>query len=129
MKTGRLTLLLLILLMSISIAPPPVFGVNRDMTRKEKLEKKKAEKDERVMDGLSLASYVTTVASLAGLFFTPATIIGLPVAFVLGLVALVRRRGHFQNRRGKGLALTAVILGGAFTTLAAIELLLLIFLF
>jgi len=70
------------------------------------------------MDPLAASAYAATVAGLAGLFLTPViTLILMPAGFIMGLIALMGRRDRFKKRRGRGLAIAAVALGGAFSLL------------
>jgi hypothetical protein len=74
------------------------------------------QQDERKMDPLSLTAYALTVGGLASLFLTPAlALLLIPAGFVVGLFALFGGRNRFEKRKGRGLALAAVLLGGAFS--------------
>ena len=72
--------------------------------------------EEKKMDALSLIAFVGAAVGIASLFFiSPLSILLLPGAFVTGMIALLRGRERYITRRGRGLALAALILGGAFT--------------
>jgi len=72
--------------------------------------------EEKKMDALSLVAFAGAAAGIASLFIiAPLSILLLPGAFVTGLLALLRGREHYVTRRGRGLAVAALILGGAFT--------------
>lgn len=113
MKTYRLPIILMIGLM-VLISAGNLKAVNTiqqgiDSTSNEQPEEKK-------MDGLSLAAYVGAVAGVASFFILPAvSILLLPAAFVTGTIAILSGRRRYVTRRGRGLALAALILGGAFT--------------
>ncbi len=71
------------------------------------------------MDALSLTAYVTAVTAIASLFLVPALSLALfPAGMVMGIIGIARgRRKGYKNKKGWGLALAAVVLGGAFTLL------------
>ena len=75
------------------------------------------------MDSLSLVAYAFMMAGLASFFFLPpAGLFLLPAAFVMGLVAFLGGKKRYANRRGKGLALAALAVGGGFSLVILISL-------
>lgn len=70
----------------------------------------------RKMDKLSLAAYITTVAGIASFFFAPvAGLVLLPAGFIMGFITFLGGKKRFATKRGRGLAIAAVVLGGAFS--------------
>lgn len=124
MKTFLLSSLLLICLVGYI---SPAFGVNSENSppkKHVKTEIKKADNEEKKMDGLSLVAYISAMTGIASFFLVPvAGIFLLPAAFTMGLIALIRGK-KYGRKKGRGLALTATILGGAFVVLIGVELLL-----
>ncbi|HUR31406.1 MAG TPA: hypothetical protein VMZ69_08225 [Saprospiraceae bacterium] len=95
--------------------PLQVRAVNSECAKETKIKDKEA-KEEKKMDELSLIAYVMTVAGVASFFLVPvASLFLFPVAFVLGAVAFLSGKKRYKNRRGRGLALAAMALGGIFT--------------
>jgi len=78
--------------------------------------------EEIKMDGLSLAAYVTSITGIASLFLLPTLgLLFLPAGFIMGIIAW-RSKKRYERRKGKGLALAAVAIGGAFTLAAMVTL-------
>lgn len=68
------------------------------------------------MDGLSLAAHIAMSAGIASFFLLPELgLLFIPAGFVMGLIALVGGRKRYEHKRGRGLALAAMAVGGAFT--------------
>ena len=85
--------------------------------------KKKIEKQEKKMDSLSLIAYIFAMGGLVSLFFVaPVSLFMMPIAFVSGLVAFLGKK-RYNKKRGRGLALAAVAIGGAFTLVILFSLL------
>ena len=75
------------------------------------------------MDSLSLIAYIFAVAGVASLFIlAPVSIFLMPIAFITGMVAFLNKK-RYVNKRGRGLALAAVALGGAFSLIILTSLL------
>ncbi len=74
---------------------------------------------EKKMDALSLTAYISAVTGVASLFLVPALSLALmPAAFVMGIIGIARgKRKGYKNKKGWGLALVAVVLGGAYVLL------------
>lgn len=74
---------------------------------------------EKKMDALSLTAYISAVTGVASLFLVPALSLALlPAGLVMGIIALARgRRKGYKNKKGWGLALAAVVLGGGLVLL------------
>ena len=84
--------------------------------------------DNREIDGLSLAAYISVVAGIASLFILPgASLLLMPVGLILGLVAIFGRRNRYERRRGRGLALAAIVLGGAYALAMVLSLAVFVF--
>ena len=83
-----------------------------------------AEEGEKKMDTLSLVSYIASVGGLAALFLLPqAAALLMLGGFIGGLVALASAKRRFRNRRGRGLAIAAVAVGGIMPALFILYLL------
>ena len=66
------------------------------------------------MDGLSLAAHIAVSAGIASFFLLPtAGLILLPAGFIMGVIAWAGGRKRYERKRGRGLALAAMVLGGA----------------
>jgi hypothetical protein len=97
---------------------PQAHAVN---TPKDPDKKAKQAEVRHPIDELSLIAYLSAVAGIGALFVVPvATLFLLPAALVMGIVALTGGRKRYERKRGRTLALIAVILGGAFTALFAV---------
>lgn len=108
-----------------SVAPLSyVNAVNSHKDKEEKVEKEKkaAVEEPKKMDGLSLAAHIAITTGIASLFILPPlSLLFFTLGFALGMTAWAQRRRRYINKRGRGLALTAVILGGTVVTLIAIS--------
>lgn len=112
-KNSTLLIILLLSLTSLIVPVSPAGAVNAENLSKKEL--KKAAKEERKMDTLSLVGYLSAVGGIASLFIVPlASLVLLPAAFVMGVIGLYRGKRYYQNTRGWGLSLAATILGGLF---------------
>lgn len=79
-------------------------------------------KKEMEMDGLSLAAHISATAGLASFFLLPPlSLLLLPAGFIMGMIAW-RSKRRYEHRRGRGLALAAIAVGGAFTLAVTISL-------
>ena len=123
MKSHRLPILLIISFVGF-LAPSTAWSVHTDNQLEIKAEKpkKKNQAETKKLDGLSVTAYAMAMAGLASFFFVPvAGLFLLPIAFITGMVAFFGKK-RYVNRRGKGLALAAIILGGGFSLLLLISL-------
>jgi len=123
-QTNRLILCFLFIFIGFLTPLSYVNAVNTQQDEQEKVEKEKKapEEDTRKMDGLSLAAHIGITAGLASLFILPPlSLLFFTLGFAFGLTAWSQRRRRYATRRGKGLALTAVILGGVFVTIIALS--------
>ena len=126
MKSHRFPIILLISLVGI-LAPSAAWSVHSKVQTESKTEKpKKPEKKDQAktkkMDSLSLTAYVLTMLGLASFFFIPvAGLFLLPIAFISGMLAFFNRK-RYINKRGRGLALAAFVIGGGFSLLLLISL-------
>ena len=124
MQVNRLILFILLSFIG-SLAPlSDVNAVNTHRDQRERVEKKKPDKEEnpKKMDGLSLAAHIAITIGIASLFIVPPlSLLFFTLGFAMGMTAWSQRRRRYINRRGQGLALTAVILGGTVVTLIAIS--------
>lgn len=94
------------------LTPAAVYAVNDEAKAKEI---RKAVENKR-MDELSLIAYISTVAGIASLFLIPvASLILMPAGFLMGMIAIFGNEKRYEKRRGRGLALAAVAVGGAYT--------------
>lgn len=119
-----------IFLVCLIIEWAPVYAIEGYKTGKEKKEFKDEQQDIRKMDELSLWAYISTVTGIASLFVIPAaSLLLFPAGLVMGIIALVGRRRRLEDRRGKGLAIAAVVLGGAYTALFVISFAIFLFAF
>ena len=99
-----------------------VNAVNTQKGKKEKTEAKKEVDQGRKMDGLSLAAHIAITAGIASLFLVPELAIFLiPAGIVMGFIAWLGRKKRYENRQGSGLALEAVLIGGALAFLILIS--------
>lgn len=120
----------LIFLVCLTAQWAPVYGINSNKTRQEKKELKDEERDIRKMDELSLWAYISAVTGIASFFVAPAaSLLFFPAALVMGVIALVRGRRRMEDRKGRGLAIAAVILGGAYVALFVITFTIFLFAF
>ena len=112
-----------LLLIIIGIMAPISYSnaVNTQKEGLEKIERRKADKPEKQkIDVLSLVAHIAMTLGIASLFVVPElSLVLIPAAFIMGLIAWKNRR--YDHKRGKGLALSALILGGVFTTMVAIS--------
>ncbi len=112
----------LIFLVCLTVQWSPVYAIEGYKTRQEKKDLKDEQQDARKMDELSLWSYIAAVTGIASFFVLPAaSLLLFPAGLVMGIIALVRGRRSIEDRRGKGLAIAAVVLGGAYTALFVIS--------
>jgi hypothetical protein len=82
-----------------------------------------AEKDKK-MDTLSLVSYIASVGGLVALFLLPQVAAILMLGgFIGGLVAVASAKRRFRNRKGRGLAIAAIVVGGIMPALFILYLL------
>ena len=122
-----ITLLGILIPLSTLEAMPSGKHLNLEDVRRGKRELKQSEgADEQTekikMDGLSLAAYITSVTGIASLFLVPALgLLFLPAGFIMGIIAW-RSKRRYEHRRGRGLALAAVAIGGGFTLMVAVSL-------
>lgn len=94
------------------LTPSAVYAVNDEASVKES---RKAVESKR-MDELSLIAYISTVAGIGSLFLIPvASLILMPAGFLMGMIAIFGNEKRYEKRRGRGLALAAVAVGGAYT--------------
>ena len=106
------TIWILIFGITTSLSPVGVYAVNSHNTTTPP----QSRKEEKRMDELSLIAYVSTVVGIASLFIVPvASLVLMPAGFLMGMIAFMGGRKRFEKRRGRGLALAAVALGGAYT--------------
>ena len=92
--------------------PVSVYSVHSNIVK----DQKKEVTENKKLDVLSLVAYIITVAGVSSFFFAPAaSLVLFPVAFILGAIAFMGGKKRYENRRGRGLALAAFALGGAFT--------------
>lgn len=79
-------------------------------------------KKEMRMDGLSMAAHIATVTGLAELFLIPALgLVSIISGFVMGLIAWKTGK-RYEHRRGRGLAIASMALGGVIVLLVGISL-------
>lgn len=111
-------LLPLILLLQIFVLQP-AGAVNTKCKPLETAVDTTASETVKTMDALSLTAYIVAVTGVASLFLGPAlSLILLPAALVMGIIGISRgKRKGYKHKKGWGLALAAVVLGGAFTLL------------
>ena len=126
MPANRLIIFFLLCFIGFLTPLSYVNAVNTHKERQEKFdkekEKKSPEEDPRKMDGLSLAAHIAITTGIASLFILPPlSLLFFTLGFALGMTAWSQRRRRYINKRGQGLALTAVILGGTVVTLIAIS--------
>jgi hypothetical protein len=82
-----------------------------------------AEEEEK-MDTLSLVSYIASVGGLVALFLLPQVAAILMLGgFIGGLVAVASAKRRFRNRKGRGLAIAAMVVGGIMPALFILYLL------
>ena len=94
------------------LTPSVVHAVNDEASAKEN---RKAVESKRI-DELSLVAYISTVAGIASFFLAPvASLILMPAGFLMGMITLFGNEKRYEKRRGRGLALAAVAVGGAYT--------------
>ena len=115
MKVYLIPLLLLLQILLI----PSAGAINSKTKPAETPADSTAGEAEKKMDALSLTAYLSAVTGVASLFLVPALSLALlPAGLVMGIIGLARgRRKGYKNKKGWGLALAAVVLGGAFTLL------------
>ncbi len=94
----------------------PLMAVNSTREGREVLTGTRERKEEKKMDVLSLVAYISTMAGVASFFFVPvASLILLPAGLIMGMIGFLGGRKRYESRRGRGLALASLVLGGAFT--------------
>jgi hypothetical protein len=123
-QTNRLILCFLLSFIGFLTPLSYVNAVNSHKEKQERVEKEKKStaEDPRKLDGLSLAAHIATTFGIASLFvLPPLSLLFFTLGFALGITAWSQRRRRYINKRGQGLALTAVILGGTVVTLIAIS--------
>ena len=114
---GNNRFLLILIFSTIGLISPlsVVNAVNTQKGRQEKVEIKKDVKKGKKMDALSLVAHIAVSTGLASFFFLPMVgLILLPAGFIMGLIAWAGGKRRYERKRGRGLALAAMILGGAF---------------
>jgi hypothetical protein len=86
----------------------------------------KAEQQDLPLDGLSVAAFASVMLGIASLFIVPAlSILLFPAGLVMGaFAAFGKNKNRYEKRRGRGLALAAIIVGGAYVGLLAVAFLL-----
>jgi len=85
-------------------------------TSQDKKIDKKKERKEKKMDGLSLAAHIAVSTGIASFFLLPVLgLILLPAGFLMGIIAWAGGKKKYEHKRGRGLALAAMAIGGAFT--------------
>lgn len=92
-----------------------------DLRQYDKKEISVTKPERKKMDGLSLISYVSTTVGLASLFILP--VLGgilIPLGTILGLFAWTSKK-RYIHRRGRGLAIASVAVGGAFAFLIVVS--------
>jgi hypothetical protein len=73
-------------------------------------------KKEKKMDTLSLVAHISIMAGIASFFFLPQlSLLLIPAAFIMGLLAVTGRKDRLKSKRGRGLAIAALAVGGFFT--------------
>ncbi len=115
MKKYLIPLLLLLQLVMV----PSAGAVNQKNKPSEAQADTLSGDPDKKMDALSLTAYVTAVTGVASIFLIPAlSLLLMPAGLIMGIIGIARgRRKWYKNKRGYGLALAAVVLGGGVTLL------------
>ena|SRR5688572_22037455 len=102
--------IMVILIFSMITSMTPALAVNTEpQSPGKELE------EEKKLDELSVFAYISAVAGIASFFFIPAaSLLFLPAGLVMGMIAIAGGRKRYEKRRGRGLALAAIALGGVF---------------
>lgn len=121
MKGNRYLFYFLIIMIGLMAPLSYLKAVNTQKGGHERTEKMRVDKPEnQKLDVLSLIAHIAMTLGIASLFVVPElSLVFIPAAFIMGLIAWKNRR--YDHKRGKGLALSALILGGVFTTMVAIS--------
>jgi hypothetical protein len=120
--------LCLFLMMMVGSQVLAVHGNGKTKEKTERTDKKEKNPEQLPMDQLSLWAYILSFAGMGALFFSTAWT-GLPAlalltaGFIMGLIGVLSGRNRYKLRRGKGLAIAAMVIGGILPGLTVIALL------
>ncbi|MEO6130519.1 MAG: hypothetical protein ABIQ02_01635 [Saprospiraceae bacterium] len=136
-KHLTITLFLTMATMSIPLALLSAGDSGREISNEHRIEKKakniqrisginqediKPGKKEMKMDGLSLAAHISTTTGIASLFLFPSAGLLLIVGgFIMGVIAW-RSKKRYEHRRGRGLIIGPIAIGGVFTMMVTLSL-------
>ena len=91
-------------------------SVNNRQEKKEITTEEKQDQKDKKMDGLSLVAHIAVCTGIACFFLLPQLgLLFVPAGFIMGVIAWAGGKRRYKDRRGRGLALAAMALGGVFT--------------